>query len=101
MTRPRVSIGQLMAIEVFLGFGFAALKKNDKKLAEIAHLKAKLRQMENDYGHNKDQRTTIIRELRDRAERPGNTFGELGVGELGVWGARGPGSSGSERGARS
>lgn len=41
----------------------------DKKVTEIANLKAKVRQMEDDYGHEKDQLTTIIRELRDEKEK--------------------------------
>ncbi len=41
----------------------------DKKVTQIANLQAKVKQMEDDYGHEKDQLTTIIRDLRDRAEK--------------------------------
>ena len=41
----------------------------DKKVTQIANLQADIKRLQDDYGREKDQLTTIIRELRDRAEK--------------------------------
>jgi hypothetical protein len=41
----------------------------DKKVTQIANLLADLKRQQDEYGREKDQLTTIIRELRDRAEK--------------------------------
>jgi len=70
-----------MAIVLFVGFGLAALRNNDKKNAEIARLSVRIKQMANDASRTQDTLTTIIREMRDRLERPGNTL-ELPEGHV-------------------
>ncbi len=46
-------------------------KDNDLKTTEIANLQASINRIKDDYGKEKDTLTTIIRELRDKAERVG------------------------------
>ncbi len=41
----------------------------DKKVTQIANLQADVKRIQDEYSHEKDQLTTIIRELRDRAEK--------------------------------
>ena len=41
----------------------------DKKVTQIANLQADVKRLQDEYSHEKDQLTTIIRELRDQAEK--------------------------------
>jgi peptidoglycan hydrolase CwlO-like protein len=41
----------------------------DKKVTQIANLQADVKRLQDEYSHEKDQLTTIIRDLRDRAEK--------------------------------
>ncbi len=68
MTRPRVTVARLMAIVLLLGLGFAALKHDAQKNAEIAVLSARIGQMAAEAARNHDTLTAIIRELRDRLD---------------------------------
>ena len=81
MLRPRVTVAQLMAIVLFVGFVFAALTINSKKNAEIAHLSARINQLEQDGYRQKETLTAIIREMRDQLDRHVNTL-ELPDGQV-------------------
>ncbi len=74
LRRPHVSIASLMAVVLFLGLVFAALRNNAQKNAEIARLSARIKQIESDASSRQAALTTIIREMRDRLDRPGNTL---------------------------
>ena len=74
MPRPRLSIVQVMAIVLLVGLGLAVLRNNDQKNKEIARLSARLKQVQGDYAREKDMLTSIVRELRDRLDRPGTTL---------------------------
>jgi hypothetical protein len=63
-----------MAVVLFLGLGFAALKYNAEQNAEIANLSARIQQMEADAIRKQATLTTIIREMRERLDRPANTL---------------------------
>jgi len=63
-----------MAIVLFLGLGFAVLRNNAQKNAEIANLSARIKQMEADASRKQETLTTVVRELRDRLDRPANTL---------------------------
>jgi hypothetical protein len=69
MTRPRFTIARLMAIVLFLGLGFGALKNNSQKNAEIAQISARVTQQEEYFTRQRESLTTIIREQRDLLER--------------------------------
>ena len=76
MTRPRVTVARLMAIVLFRRAWFRRPENTThKKNAEIAVLSVRIK---TDGGTTRlatqDTLTTIIRELRDRLERPGNTL---------------------------
>ena len=49
-------------------------EKQQKKNAEIARLSVRIKQMEEEGSRKQDTLTTIIREMRDQLERPGNTL---------------------------
>ncbi len=70
MTRPRLSIAQLMAIVLLIGLGFAALINDARKNHEIAILSARLNRMEADASRKVNTLLTVIVEMRDRLERP-------------------------------
>lgn len=59
-----------MTIVLFVGLGLAALRNNAEKNAEIARLSARIKQMEANASSTQTALTTIIRELRDRLDRP-------------------------------
>ena len=72
MTRPRLSIAQLMAIVLLIGLGIAALVNNDRKNRKIANLSARVARMEADASRKVNTLLTVIVEMRDRLERPAN-----------------------------
>ncbi len=74
MTRPRLSIAQLMAIVLSIGFGLGALINIARKNREIAELSARIKQMKADESRKRITLLTVIAELRDRLERPEDTL---------------------------
>jgi hypothetical protein len=74
MTRPRITIAQLMAIVLFLGLGLAALINDRRKNAEIANLSALIVRQEQEFNRQRGILTTIIDEQCDQLETRRNTF---------------------------
>jgi hypothetical protein len=70
MTRPRATVARLMAIVLFVGFGFAVLRNNADQNAEIAALSARIERMEPDATNNHATLAMIIKELRQRPDLP-------------------------------
>jgi hypothetical protein len=64
MTRPRLTIRQLMAIVLFVALVFAVVMNNGEKNTEIANLAARMTQIEYDASSKQETLTSIIRELR-------------------------------------